>query len=114
MDFIASTPRLETKLATQAVLYPTLRQLVRLLTWDHQRVIKYLQGEAKENPFLVENSDSLPSAQSRETLIGDVLPEWYDLAAQGTTLQEHLRGQISALSISSRQREALIYLTQWL
>lgn len=112
MDLIASS-LLETRLETQAVLYPTLRHLVRLLAWDHKRVVSYLQGEAKENPFLVETG-SLPEAQNREALLGDVLPDWYHPADPGPTLQEHLHGQISALSISSRQREALVYLTQWL
>lgn len=109
MDFIASAPRLETKLATQAVLYPTLRQLVRFLTWNHQRVSRYLQTEAKENPFLVESSSLLtPSEPSAAR-------EWYyQPSALGITLLEHLQGQISALAISSRQRQALIYLTQWL
>ena len=113
MDFIASAPLLETRLETQPVLYPTLRQLVRLLARDHKRVVSYLQAEAKENPFLLETS-SLSQAENRQALLGDVLPDWYHPAAPGLTLQEHLHGQISALSISSKQREALIYLTQWL
>lgn len=113
MAFIASAPLLETRLETQAVLYPTLRHLVRLLAWDHKRVVSYLQAEAKENPFLVESS-ALPQAENREALLGDVLPDWYHPSDPGPTLQEHLHGQISALSISSRQREALFYLTQWL
>lgn len=113
MDFIASAPLLETRLEPQAVLYPTLRQLVLLLSWAHKRVVSYLQAEAKDNPFLVETG-SLPEAENREALLGDVLPDWYHPPDPGPTLQEHLYGQISALSISSRQREALIYLTQWL
>lgn len=114
MNFIASTPMLETRIETQAGFYPTLRQLVRLLAWDHKRVVSYLQAEAKDNPFLMESSGSLPQTESREALLGDILPEWYQPPNSGLTLQEHLHGQISALSISSRQREALLYLTQWL
>ena len=74
----------------------------------------YLQQEAKGNPFLVESPSLLPGSGSREALLGDVLPDWYSPPAQGLTLQEHLYGQISALSLSSRQCEALVYLTQWL
>jgi RNA polymerase sigma-54 factor len=106
---IASTPSLTMRLQTDAVLYPTLRQLVRLLSWNRNQVVSYLQAEVKENPFLIETP-----AENRDSLIGDVLPEWYDVQAAGLTIQEHLSGQIAALSISTQQREALIYLTQWL
>ena len=109
MEF--TSPVLETKLATKNAIYPALRNLVRLLSWNRQQVISHLQSAAKENPFILENLSSLPVQP--ETLLGDVLP-WYELPDQGITLQEHLQGQISALSISSRQQEALIYLTQWL
>lgn len=111
MEF--TTPVLETKLATKNAIYPTLRNLVRLLSWNRQQVVSHLQSAAKENPFILENLSFSPVEQ-QETLLGDVLPEWYELPDKGITLQEHLRGQISALSISSRQQKALIYLTQWL
>lgn len=104
-------PLIETRLETRTVLYPTLRHLVRFLPWDYKRVASYLKEEAKHNPFLVESSSS---QLGRRDLLGDILPEWYEPTAQGLSLQEHLSGQISALSLPSRQREALIYLTQWL
>ncbi len=104
-------PLIETRLETRTVLYPTLRHLVRFLPWDYKRVASYLKEEAKHNPFLVESSSS---QSGRRDLLGDILPEWYEPTAQGLSLQEHLSGQISALSLPSRQREALIYLTQWL
>ena len=105
---------IETRLETQTVLYPTLRHLVRFLPWDHKRVVGYLQEEAKHNPFLVESPNSLSQSGRCEVLSDDVLPSWYEPSAQGPNLQEHLYGQISALSLSSRQRQALVYLTQWL
>lgn len=114
MNFLISAPSPETSLETQTVLYPTLRQLVRLLPWDYKRVVDYFQEEAKNNPFLVENPDSSAKSEGREALLEDILPDWYAPPAQQPNLQEHLLGQISALSLSSRQREALIYLTQWL
>jgi RNA polymerase sigma-54 factor len=110
MSFIVSTPSLETHLKTQAVLYPTLRYLVRLLPLDHRRIRNQLQEEAKHNPFLVYRA----AANDREALIEDVLPEWYSPAAAEPNLQEHLLGQISALTLSAKQRAALIYLTQQL
>ena len=113
MDPIVSTPLLETRLETQTALYPALRYLVRLLPCDHRRVMSYLREEAKGNPFLVDSSLA-PGAGSREALLRDVLPDWYSPAAQGLSLQEHLHGQILALSLPSIQREALVYLTQWL
>jgi len=114
MDVLHSAvPGLETKLVTQPVLYPTLQHLLRLLSWDCKRVIKYFQNEVKKNPFLEEKS-TFSETGEREALINDVLPEWYGEPAQGLTLQEHLHGQISALSITARQRAALTYLTQWL
>lgn len=106
---IISAPLLETRLETQTILYPTLQYLVRLLPYDHNCVVRHLQEEAKDNPFLVENP-----RLDREALLGDTLPEWYSPLAQDISLQEHLYGQISALSLPSRQREPLIYLTQWL
>ncbi|OKH21630.1 RNA polymerase subunit sigma-54 [Chroogloeocystis siderophila] len=106
---IGSTQSLTTRLQTDTVLYPTLRQLVRLLSCDRNQVIKHLQAEAKENPFLLETP-----TEERDSLISDVLPQWYDVQAASSTIQEHLYGQIAALSISTQQREALIYLTQWL
>ncbi|QKQ73157.1 RNA polymerase subunit sigma-54 [Nostoc sp. TCL240-02] len=105
-----STPSLETHLETQAVLYPTLRYLVRLLPMDHRRVRNQLQEEAKYNPFLLHRS----ATNHREALLEDVLPEWYTPAAPEPNLQVHLAGQISALSLPLRQQEALIYLTHWL
>jgi len=109
-----ATPLLETRLETQTVLYPALRHLVRLLPWDHRRVISYLQQEVKGNPFLVESPNLSPGSGSREALLGDALPDWYSPPAPSLNLQDHLYGQISALSLPSRQREALVYLTQWL
>ncbi len=106
---IASTQSLATRLQTDTVLYPTLQQLIRLLSCDRNQVVKYLQAEAKENPFLIETP-----TENSDSLIGDVLPEWYDVQAASATIQEHLYGQIAALSISNQQREILIYLTQWL
>ncbi|MGF1991278.1 MAG: RNA polymerase subunit sigma-54 [Nostoc sp. ZfuVER08] len=105
---LSANPALETHLETQAVLYPTLRQLVQLLPWNHLRVREYLQEQAKHNPFLRKNS------ANREALLEDILPSWYEPITREPSLQEHLRGQISALNITSRQREALIYLTTWL
>ncbi len=104
---------LETRLETQTALYPTLRHLVRFLPWDHKRVVGYLQDEAKHNPFLVD-SRSIAQAGRREALLEDILPSWYEPSVQKPSLQEHLYGQISALSLPSRQREALVYLAQWL
>lgn len=109
-----ATPLLETRLETQTVLYPALRYLVRLLPWDHRRVISYVQQEAKGNPFLVESPNLPLGLGSREALLGDALPDWYSPPAPSLSLQDHLYGQISALSLPSRQREALVYLTQWL
>lgn len=105
---LTSTSSLETHLETQTILYPTLRQLVQLLPWNHLRVREYLKEELKHNPFLRHNSPN------REALLEDVLPNWYSPVARELSIQEHLRGQISALNLVSRQREALIYLTQWL
>ena len=102
---------LETRLETHTV-YPTLQHLVRFLPWDHKRVISYLQDEAKHNPFLV--SSSIAQSGRHEALLEDVLPSWYEPSVQGPSLEEHLYGQISALSLPSRQREALVYLAQWL
>ena len=111
MSIIITAPSQEIHLETQATLYPTLQHLVCLLPLDHRRVTNYLQEEAKRNPFLVYQGGS----QSRqEVLINDVLPEWYNTPATEANLQEHLSGQISALSLPSRQRSALVYLTQWL
>ncbi len=114
MNFLFSKPSVETHLETQTALYPTLRHLVRFLPWDYKRVVGYLQEEAKNNPFLRESSRASTHSGGGEALIEDVLPEWYSPTAQGPSLQEHLAGQISALSLPSRQREALLYLTQWL
>ncbi len=114
MESIATGAALNTRLETQAVLYPTLRQLVRLLPWDHKRVMGYLQEEAKSNPFVVENNGASDWSRSRETLLADTLPDWYTPLDPGLSLQDHLYGQISALSLSERQRETLLYLTQWL
>ncbi len=105
---LSADSALETHLETQAVLYPTLRQLVQLLPWNHLRVREYLQEQAKQNPFLQKNS------ANREALLEDILPSWYEPITREPSLQEHLQGQISALNITSRQREALIYLTTWL
>ncbi|MDF5724281.1 MAG: RNA polymerase subunit sigma-54 [Rhizonema sp. PD37] len=111
MNYLNAAPATETQLETQTVLYPTLQQLVRLLPYDHKRVVDYVREEAKHNPFLIEDATL---AEKSETLLEDVLPDWYTLPAQYVSLSEHLFGQISALSIPSRQREALIYLTQWI
>ena len=108
MSSLYSTPSVETHLETQAVLYPTLRHLVELLPLDHRQVKHRLHEEAQHNPFLVARSNQ------RETLLEDVMPEWYDPASTEPNLQEHLAGQISALHLSARAREALTYLTQWL
>jgi RNA polymerase sigma-54 factor len=105
---LTSNSSLETHLETQTILYPTLRQLVQLLPWNHLRVREYLQEQVKHNPFLRKNSTN------HEALLEDVLPNWYSPVAREPSLQEHLRGQISALDLASRRREALIYLTQWL
>lgn len=99
---------LETHLETQTIVYPTLRLLVQLLPWNHLRVREYLQEQVKHNPFLRKNS------VNREALLEDILPSWYDPVAREPSLQEHLQGQISALNLTSKQREALIYLTGWL
>lgn len=112
MNSLNSTPTLLTNLETQTVLYPTLQHLVRLLPWNRKRVIDYIRSEAKQNPFLMEISDA--SESERETLLNSVLPDWYNPPTQGLSLSEHLYGQITSLSISSKQREALIYLTTWL
>lgn len=111
MNYLNAAPATETQLKTQTVLYPTLQQLVRLLPCDRQRVTDYVREEAKHNPFLIADATS---SEIRETLLEDVLPDWYTLPAPELSLSEHLFGQISALSIPSRQREALIYLTQWI
>ncbi|MDF5728175.1 MAG: RNA polymerase subunit sigma-54 [Rhizonema sp. PD38] len=111
MNFLNAAPATETQLETQTVLYPTLQQLVRLLPCDQKRVVDYVREEAKHNPFLIEDATL---SEKSETLLEDVLPDWYTLPAQYVSLSEHLFGQISALSIPSRQREALIYLTQWI
>ena len=110
MNSLNSASTLETHLETQTVIYPTLRYLVRFLPWDNKRVFDYLREESKHNPFIIENSDF----QSSEVLLDDILPNWYSPTAQELSLSEHLFGQISALSIPSKQREALTYLTQWL
>ncbi|MBA3923681.1 MAG: RNA polymerase subunit sigma-54, partial [Nostocaceae cyanobacterium] len=111
MSIISTAPSQEIHLETQAALYPTLQHLVCLLPLDHRRVTNYLQEEATRNPFLVYQGGS----QSRqEVLINDVLPKWYTTPATEANLQEHLSGQISALSLPSGQRSALVYLTQWL
>ncbi|MUG91937.1 RNA polymerase subunit sigma-54 [Scytonema sp. UIC 10036] len=106
---LIATPSPETHLETQAVLYPTLRQLVQLLPWNHQRVREHLREQAKHNPFLLHQRSTNP-----EVLLEDVFPDWYSPAASAPSLQEHLRGQISALNLPFQQREALLYLTQWL
>ena len=111
MNSLNAAPATETQLETQTVLYPTLQQLVRLLPYDQKRVVDYVREEAKHNPFLIEDATL---SEKSETLLEDVLPDWYTLPAQYVSLSEHLFGQISALSIPSRQREALIYLTQWI
>lgn len=113
MPSIYSTPSVDTHLETQAVLYPTLQYLVQLLPLDHRRVKHQLQETAQDNPFLIDRSTSL-NLGKRGTLLNDVLPEWYTQPSPELNLQEHLAGQISALSLPLRQREALIYLTQWL
>lgn len=110
MPALTSTPSVEAHLETQAVLYPTLRYLVQLLPLDHQRMIKHLRKEAEHNPFLRHRTNF----DTREALQSDVFPDWYNPPAAEPNLQEHLRGQISALSLSQRQRESLLYLTQWL
>lgn len=112
MTSLNSAPAIETHLETQTVLYPTLQQLVRFLPWDRKRVVDYVREEAKHNPFLIEINDASPLGRD-EALLEDVLPDWYSPPAQELSLSEHLLGQIS-VSIPSRQREALIYLTQWL
>ncbi|MBR8833597.1 MAG: RNA polymerase subunit sigma-54 [Stigonema ocellatum SAG 48.90 = DSM 106950] len=114
MNSLNSAPALETNLEIQTVLYPTLQQLVRLLPWNRKRVVDYIREEAKHNPFLTEISDASALSNKGEVLIEDVLPDWYNPPAQGLSLREHLYGQIAALSIPSKQREPLIYLTQWL
>lgn len=105
---LTSTLSVETRFETQAVLYPTLRQLVQLLPWNHQRVREYLQAEAKHNPFLLHRRSN-----HREALLEDILPNWYSPVAMEPSLQEHLRGQITALDLPLKQREALLYLMQW-
>lgn len=114
MTYQISAPSQETRLETQTVFYPTLRQLVRLLPMDRKRVVEYVQEEAKHNPFLMNTPDSSAQSGGREALLEDVLPDWYHPPAQGFSLQEHLYGQISALSLPQKQSDALIYLTQWL
>ena len=114
MTYLISAPSQETRLETQTVLYPTLRQLVRLLPMDSKRVVEYVQEEAKHNPFLINSPDSSAQSGGREALLEDVLPEWYHPPAQELSLEEHLSGQISALSLPQKQCDALIYLTQWL
>lgn len=93
---------LETDLQTQTTLFPTLRYLVQLLPLDHRRVSKQLQQEAERNPFLRYQKNPSQS---------DILPDWYTPQAT-SNLQEHLQGQIAVLQLPSRQREALLYLTQ--
>ena len=110
MNSLNSASTLETHLETQTVIYPTLQYLVRFLPWDGKRVFDHLREESKHNPFIIENSDF----HNSEALLDDILPNWYNPIAQELSLSEHLFGQISALSIPSRQREALTYLTQWL
>ncbi|MCW5315116.1 RNA polymerase subunit sigma-54 [Nostoc sp. KVJ3] len=105
---LTSTLSVETRLETQAVLYPTLRQLVQLLPWNHQRVREHLQAEAQHNPFLRHQNSN-----HREALLEDILPNWYSPVAMQPSLQEHLRGQIAALDLPPKQREALSYLMQW-
>ena len=113
MSSIYATPSVDTHLETQAVLYPTLRYLVQLLPLDRRRVKHQLQEAAKDNPFLIDRSIWL-NLDKREILLNDVLPQWYTPPAPEPNLQEHLAGQISALSLPLKQREALVYLTQWL
>ncbi|QDL09176.1 RNA polymerase subunit sigma-54 [Brasilonema octagenarum UFV-E1] len=110
MSALISTPSVETHLETQAVLYPSLRYLVQLLPLDHRRVIKHVRNEVEQNPFL----RSTTSSGNKETLVSDVLPDWYTPPAAELSLQEHLQGQISALNLSSRQQKALLYLIEWL
>ncbi|MBV9387435.1 MAG: hypothetical protein JOZ78_13525 [Chroococcidiopsidaceae cyanobacterium CP_BM_ER_R8_30] len=105
---LTSTPAIETHLATQAVLYPTLRHLVELLPLNHRQIREQLQQEADNNPFLIRRG------QKREALLEDVLPDWYNPISAEPNLQEHLRGQIGVLDLPRRQREALIDLTRWL
>jgi hypothetical protein len=57
---------------------------------------------------------SFAQSGGREALLEDVLPDWYHPPPQGLSLQEHLSGQISVLSLPQKQNDALIYLTQWL
>jgi len=114
MTYLISAPSQETRLETQTVFYPTLRQLVRLLPMDRKRVVEYVQEEAKHNPFLMNTPDSSAQSGGREALLEDILPDWYHPPAQGLSLQKHLSGQISVLSLPQKQRDALIYLTQWL
>ncbi|MDZ8070348.1 MAG: RNA polymerase subunit sigma-54 [Nostoc sp. DedQUE08] len=110
MNSLNSASTLETHLETQTVIYPTLQYLVRFLPWDGKRIFDHLREECKHNPFIIENSDF----HTNEALLDDILPNWYSPIAQELSLSEHLLGQISALSIPSRQRKALTYLTQWL
>jgi RNA polymerase sigma-54 factor len=108
--FILNTkPSQETHLETQVAIYPVLRQLVQLLPWNHQQVREHLQEKAKHNPFLLHQHST-----NRETLLKDVLPVWYTPVAAEPSLREHLRGQITASTFSFQQREALLYLIQWL
>jgi RNA polymerase sigma-54 factor len=113
MESIATGTALNTRLETQTILYPTLRQLVRLLPWDHKRVLGYLQEEVKSNPFVVEKNGSSDWSGSC-ALLADSLPDWYTPPGRGLSLQDHLYGQISVLSLSERQRQTLLYLSQWL
>ncbi|MDZ8096930.1 MAG: RNA polymerase subunit sigma-54 [Nostoc sp. DedQUE05] len=110
MNSLNSASTLETHLETQTVIYPTLQYLVRFLPWDGKRIFDHLREECKHNPFIIENSDF----HTNEALLDDILPNWYSPIAQELSLSEHLLGQISVLSIPSRQRKALTYLTQWL
>ncbi|MGF2034952.1 MAG: RNA polymerase subunit sigma-54 [Nostoc sp. CmiVER01] len=110
MNSLNSASTLETHLETQTVIYPTLQYLVRFLPWDGKRIFDHLREECKHNPFIIENSDF----HTNEALLDDILPNWYSPIAQELSLSEHLIGQISALPIPYKQREALIYLTQWL
>ncbi|WP_448268087.1 RNA polymerase factor sigma-54 [Nostoc sp. DSM 114159] len=110
MNSLNSASTLETHLETQTVIYPTLQYLVRFLPWNGKRVFDHLREECKHNPFIIENSDF----HNSEVLLDDIKPNWYSPIAQELSLSEHLLGQISVLSIPSRQRKALTYLTQWL
>ncbi|QYO63094.1 hypothetical protein [Leptolyngbya sp. 7M] len=108
---IAPSPQLEPRLEAQAVLYPSLRQLVRLLPLNHKQILRELQTEAQQNPFLI---DTVTTEGRSEPLINDWLPDYYEPAAASESLQSHLEAQIAALSISASQRQKLLTLMQWL